>query len=626
MKLASRPTIIIALLILIAATCLTFWPVIDNGFATRDEYRHVVHNPLLRVVSWQNMAAILDTHYYRAFDAPYMPLTFLMHGVEYHIAGLDPHLYHAMNLLLHVLITLLVCYLTYLMTGSIHASIAAAFLFSLHPLQAETIACTDGRKELLMAFFFLLALVFYIHYAKNNSRRCYFLSLGFFIAAAASAPWALIFPLLLPAVDYRLNGSLEARHLRRSYPFIAVSLIALLLTIQTIGCLKGGKVPLASSMPLFYNISSSSTIALRAVAELLLPPSPAPHQQGVYWYAPLLLAALLLLFIIGSRRWGNILFPGLFFFIALIPSLDIFCSAPPQSLDVLMYLPSAGLFMLGGICFDWIEKRACSAGGIYGALCMIVLIVLLSLLSLQAHRRCTLWKDSDTLARGLYGKTGKESESLQRRRAFEKMERMIGEATDAISRRSTDSDAYVKRAMLFYQSRALSEALSDLNEAILLNPGDSQAFFGRALVHKEFPDPGRALKDMNRALELEPHMARGYNVRGIMYAESGRDEEALADFARALQEQPGYGDALINRGTFYARKGEHDRALADFDNAVKVDPVSLSALYRRAALLHAMKDDARSGKDLEKIRSLSGTIDWATLQGLARDFSEAPRR
>jgi protein O-mannosyl-transferase len=632
MNLTMRNTVIFSLLILAAITCITYWPALDNGFATRDEYCHIVHNQCLRVMTWQNLATLAGTHYYRSHGAPCAPLVSLINSLEYQRAGLNPELYHGLNLILHLLNVLLLCHLLYLLTQSLPVSVSAALLFAIHPALAEAVACTEGTGELLITLFSLLAILAYTRCMAGNGRHYYALSLGLFIMAAASSPWALILPFLLLAFDYGRDGCLEARHLRRSYPFFVISLACLVLLIETTGCLRGGRAPLASTMPFFYNLCSSSALMVKILTGFFIPSCPfhtcaKPPFPGL---SPLLLALVMLMFIAAAGRSRKIIVPGIFFFAGLVPSLNILCLSPQQSTGILLYFPSIGLFMLGGFGFQWLLERARAAGRLYAAGAVILALSIVSLLAVHTHACCSLWKNSESIALAMGEKSGGEGPSPARPgapgRDREAMEKRIDASTEEIARKPARTGAYIDRAMLFSQAGNAEEALADLDEAIHLDPSNAQAFFIRAMVYRDLQDRARALDDLNRHLKLEPLNARGYNIRAIMMAELGKEREALADFSQALEVMPGCEEALVNRGTFYARKGEHALALADFDAALKYNPRSLPALYRRAALLHVLKDDKRSGKDLERITKESGTMDWKTLQQLAGEFEKSLRR
>ena len=83
--------------------------------------------------------------------------------------GLTPWGHHLTSVLLHALNAALVFVLLQQMTGATWRSLLVAALFAVHPLQVESVAWVAERKDVLSAFFGLLALIFYARYARNQS-------------------------------------------------------------------------------------------------------------------------------------------------------------------------------------------------------------------------------------------------------------------------------------------------------------------------------------------------------------------------------------------------------------------------------------------------------------------------
>ena len=54
------------------------------------------------------------------------------------------------------------------LTGATWRSLLVAALFAVHPLHVESVAWVSERKDVLSAFFGLLALIFYTRYARSQ--------------------------------------------------------------------------------------------------------------------------------------------------------------------------------------------------------------------------------------------------------------------------------------------------------------------------------------------------------------------------------------------------------------------------------------------------------------------------
>ena len=80
-------------------------------------------------------------------------------------------LFHAVNLVLHVGVTLLVFQLGLQLSRARSVALIAAVLFGVHPIHTEAVTGIVGRAEILAAFFGLLTLVWTISAADDNNRK-----------------------------------------------------------------------------------------------------------------------------------------------------------------------------------------------------------------------------------------------------------------------------------------------------------------------------------------------------------------------------------------------------------------------------------------------------------------------
>jgi tetratricopeptide (TPR) repeat protein len=100
----------------------------------------------------------------------YRPGTILTYALNYAVGGLNPSGYHAVNVVLHAMTTLLVALLIWHLAGSATVGSVAGILFAVHPIHVEAVANVVGRAELLSAFFVLLALLLYAGASRSEGR------------------------------------------------------------------------------------------------------------------------------------------------------------------------------------------------------------------------------------------------------------------------------------------------------------------------------------------------------------------------------------------------------------------------------------------------------------------------
>jgi len=107
-----------------------------------------------------------------------------------------------------------------------------ALFFGIHPMHVESVAWISERKDVLYAFFYLLALLAYLRYL--DERRWLWLLAAWipFVLSAASKPAAVVLPLTLFAVDYFRKRAFGVRSVIEKVPFFAVSVAAGLLALK----------------------------------------------------------------------------------------------------------------------------------------------------------------------------------------------------------------------------------------------------------------------------------------------------------------------------------------------------------------------------------------------------------
>jgi len=107
----------------------------------------------------------------------YVPLTSLSFAIEHHFFGYNPFVYHLDNILLHLAVCALV-YLFCLQLGLSRLSAGiATIIFGLHPLRVESVAWVTERKDVLYAFFYMLALNHYCRFCRDRRKRFFVLTL-----------------------------------------------------------------------------------------------------------------------------------------------------------------------------------------------------------------------------------------------------------------------------------------------------------------------------------------------------------------------------------------------------------------------------------------------------------------
>jgi tetratricopeptide (TPR) repeat protein len=121
-------------------------------------------------------------------------------------------------------------------------------------------------------------------------------------------------------------------------------------------------------------------------------------------------------------------------------------------------------------------------------------------------------------------------------------------------------------------------------------PGSARAHYnlGAALagVPGHLPE---AISEYEKALQIQPDYPGAHNNLGCILANiPGRLPEAIGHFEAALRLAPGYGMARNNLGIFLYKDGRISEAIAQFKEAVRIDPDDAGAHYNLGLALGKM--------------------------------------
>jgi hypothetical protein len=179
-------------------TVITFWSLKDCGFINFDDKFYVYENAHVQSgLNWNSISYAFSFEF-----SNWHPLTWLSLMLDYQIFGLNPFGYHLINLLFHVMNTILLFLIFHRMTKSLWRSAFVACLFAIHPLHVESVAWIAERKDVLYTFFWMLTMGSYSYYVEHPGFRRYLFVLLFLILGLMAKPMLVTLPFVLLLLDY----------------------------------------------------------------------------------------------------------------------------------------------------------------------------------------------------------------------------------------------------------------------------------------------------------------------------------------------------------------------------------------------------------------------------------------
>ncbi len=261
MSLSEREKSLLCLAAIAAAALLAFSPCLFNDFLFMDDPQLVWQNLIIRDLSPAGLARLF-------FHPPadlYMPLVFLTYAIEYHFFGVEPMAYHATNILLHALNAGLVFLFLRPFFKSLWPVFAAALIFTVHPLNVETVAWVSQRKDVLFFFFAALSLALHTRRARTGHGKDDAPALIAFALALLSKPMAVTLPALFVLTDVCLFKQGWRASLRSKALFFLLAGVFSVWTVMVF--VEGGHIrPVAagwwSNMPFYGLVQYFSKMAL----------------------------------------------------------------------------------------------------------------------------------------------------------------------------------------------------------------------------------------------------------------------------------------------------------------------------------------------------------------------------
>jgi len=540
-------------LLLLVATLAAYAPALDAGFLIYDDPQYVLANP--QVPSGLTREGVVWA-FTAVHDSNWIPLVWLSLMLDHELFGDDPRGYHATNLALHALATLLLLAALRRFTGELWRPAFVAGCFALHPLHVQSVAWIAERKDVLSGVFWMLTLLAWARYVQAPGLARYaavFASLALGLLCKATAV-TLPFVLLLldfwpagrlrsPSGDARETRRLVARALVEKVPLLALAALSSLATLQAQSL--GGSVAKLVHLPLETRVANAVVSYLAYLGKTFWPtdltffyphPELAPGDPRVLASAAALLAiTALCLGLAWQRRDGAPLLVGWLWFLGtLVPMIGIVQVGAQGMADRYMYLPLVGLALAVAWC-PGLPRRAERAAGALAALA-------LAALAAASFVEAGHWRDSERLYR----------------RAL---------AVDA----DNDTGHYELARLLNSEGRH-AEAEPHAREATRLRPAWSDAYLhlGVALLGQERPD--EAVKALHRSLARDPSSleARRFLARALV--ETGQLVQARGQLDQLLVAQPGDVLARIALGELAERQGDRAAAWQSYAFVCQIAP------------------------------------------------------
>jgi protein O-mannosyl-transferase len=608
----------LAALVLAGTALLTFLPALRCDFVNFDDFYYITKNESVKNgLSLAGTRWAFNTYY----QANWHPLTWVSLQLDAALwrrpdGGLDARGFHLTNMALHAANAALLFLALKALTGAFWRSAVVALLFAVHPLRVESVAWVTERKDVLSAFFGLLALWAYSGYAARPSIGRYLAVMLPFALSLMAKPMLVTLPFLLLLLDWwplqrARSVQAGARLLAEKIPLIALVAVACFVTFQVQR--DGGAMRGLDMMRLDFRIKNalaSYVVYLRqtvwpahlvAYYALSLPGVSTETAEG----AALLLVTGIAAGIVLRRRAPYLLVGWLWYLGMLVPVIGLVQVGNQAHADRYTYLPQVGILL----AVSWgvadaarARPRAALAMAAAGALALAVV----------TWNQLAMWTDSVTLWKrdlvvdpnspiGWYNLGCALEEKENRRGAGECYAKAVGlspkyaearlslgailqkqgklkeavrqfEACCNIEPESLTSRIYLARALT--ELGDLPEAAKQYRTALHLAPMQADGYCKLGCVEAMRHDYASAFECFDEALRLEPDSAEAHSGLALVLLDQKRVDEAIDQLNQAIRCEPRSEKAQLVMGKVLETRNDLNGAASHFEEATRLDPDS----------------------------------------------------
>jgi protein O-mannosyl-transferase len=617
-------------------TVITFWQLKDCGFINLDDNVYVYENAYVQSgLNWKSIIKAFSSELVEK-SGNWHPVTWLSLMLDYQIFGLNPFGYHLINLLFHVMNTILLFLILRRMTKTLWPSAFVAALFAIHPLHVESVAWIAERKDVLSTFFWMLTMGAYSYYVEYPGLRRYFFVLLFFVLGLMAKPMLVTLPFVLLLLDYwplhrfqetkpdykiqtevfnfvpfneqeekseknnMVKETLEVKKpadpaykwsliyplLWEKVPLFALAILSSIVTY--IAQQKGGAVSSIETLPSVVRIGNAFVSYIAYIGKMIWPSNLAvlyPHPMLLVFWQVLgsifLLIAITLVVIWKAKKSPYLATGWLWYLGTLVPVIGIVQVGSQAMADRYTYISLIGLF----ITVAWGVPDLLKKWHFRKEILFTLSILIILCLSIKTWTQVGYWQDSITLFDHTLKVTDNNSFIYTNRgNSYSRLSnyiQAIHDYSNAIDIQPDDVNAYYNRGCAYTSLGNYRQAIEDLNRAIDIKPDYAYAYNGRGAAYNGFGNYKQAIEDYGRAIEIKPGYAEAYYNRGTAYNSIGNDRQAIEDYNRAIGIKPDYTMAYNNRGVSYSKLGQYQLAIEDFNKVMRLKPDSADAYYNR---------------------------------------------
>ncbi|OGX35709.1 MAG: hypothetical protein A3C36_03140 [Omnitrophica WOR_2 bacterium RIFCSPHIGHO2_02_FULL_52_10] len=580
------------MVLIIGAGFLVYANALQGDFLWDDETL-VEFNPYIK--DWAQLGKIFTSRLGSianeagAFYRPVQTFTYLL---DYSFWRLNVVGYHLSNTVWHILTAVGVFALLQRFFGRGILSLLTALLFVVHPIHTEAVAYISGRADSLATCFMLFSFVLYLRSAARPGIGVLGGMTVCFMMALLSKEISFILPVLILFYHYSFRKPI----FKKAFFILIGTLVLFALwrffVIGTSAIAEGETPTLAERLPGIF-------VALTNYYRILLLPFGLHMEYGGLLFpygepkafAGLFLSALIAVYVwVRRKRDPFLLFAAGWFFIALLPSSNLFIPINAYMAEHWLYIPSIGFFMLlARFLANLYESKKLRGVAILTGIGMLGFYAALTVLQnrhwnndISFYKKMLLHAPASSR---LYNNLAKAYHDAGRDKE------LIDLLKSALALDPNNILAYNNLGNAYKEAGNYAEAKRCYLKAIEMDPTHAGPYYNLSTIYADVDNNvAGAIELLNKALELSPYFSKTYNKLGQIYLQQGEHDKAIELLKTAVKLNPDDPEIYHNFGYVYMQSGFPDKGEEMYLKAIEIAP-NYAPVYHDLAVIYTQSGD-----------------------------------
>lgn len=593
------------------AAFFVYYNALNNDFVFDDE--SVVQNNM-SITKLSNIPKFFTAEegFHKVIGRYYRPVVSTLYAVDYAVWGLNPFGFHLTNIIIHTLASLLLLSILLKIFGEYKNGLLAAFIgaiiFAVHPIHTEAVSWISGRTDSLTTMFFFLSFLFYIKYSDEKKSAVYLIiSLTGYFFGLLSKEMIVTVPVLMLVYDYFFRKRDLKWFRENSLPYILFAGLTVLFVVIRYFALKD--IVDRTTYMYFYGEEGSTAFytmlkTLPVYFRLLfIPVNLLYHYNGVlpdsYSLADIkVLLSLLFITVMAvasfyiHKKYGEISFVILFFFISLLPVMNIIPTMNYMA-ERFLYLTSFALSVLISyvIVRFMNEKntRIVTAG----------FLIIAAVFTYLTFMRNADWKNNDTLYMTAEGKDGSvllvnAGNVYANKKNYAEAEKRYRRAIEI---RDNSVLAHHNLGLIYLLRGDIDSAEIRFKKGLSIDSLAPDGYFQLANICQQRGDIPSAIAYLEKLQNVVPDYRQSKSILDMLKSgQTGMPQDGIPPGAQNNQV------AVYEKRSYqYYSEGRYEEAIKDLNEAIKLNPESSSGYMNNIAMCYlAMKNHDRAEEYFKK--------------------------